>query len=222
MRVLVVPVKDLARAKSRLAPVLRPPERARLSLVMLEGVLRACLAQEGWGVWVISRDAAALEAAANLGARPVPEHGHRLLSAVRQAESEVTAASREPADPQGALAIVLADLPLISAGALAAALGHGPSAQVVAASAASDGGTNLLLRHPPSVIPARFGRSSLARHRTEAYRRGVTFREVRIAELGFDLDEPRDIASLLERPTSNPTRRTCIEMGLPGILRVLA
>jgi 2-phospho-L-lactate/phosphoenolpyruvate guanylyltransferase len=213
MRVIAVPVKPLARAKSRLVPLLRPAERATLSLVMLQDVLEACVQQPGWETWVVSRDRAALEAGSRVGARPVHEEGNSLLSAVRQVERGMPPAPSE-------LAIVLADLPLLSAGAVAVALAAG-DAPVVASPASSDGGTNLLLRRPPSVIPARFGRSSFARHRAEAYRRGLTFREATVPELGFDLDRPADVARLLEQDQPSRTRSACMELGLADRLRVL-
>src|SRR5687768_16850414 len=150
MRVVAVPVKSLERAKGRLAGALTPLERAALTLAMLEDVLDACLAQPGWHTWVVSPDEAVLEVSARRRARPVVEEEPGLLSAVRQVEEE--------ADGADALALVLGDLPLLTAEALGGALQTlGP---VVAVPSESDGGTNVLLRRPPGVIQARFGRAS--------------------------------------------------------------
>src|SRR5688500_476739 len=110
MRVIVVPVKSLERAKSRLSQVLRPLDRAALTLAMLEDVLAACLAQPGWQTWVISPDEAVLEVSARRRARPVAEEEPGLLAAVRQVE--------ERAHGADALAVVLGDLPLLTAPAL--------------------------------------------------------------------------------------------------------
>src|ERR687895_2563475 len=132
MRVIVVPVKSLERAKSRLSEALRPLERAALTLAMLEDVLDACLAQPGWQTWVVSPDEAVLEVSARRRARPVAEEDPGLLAALHQVEEEVAGAD--------ALAVVLGDLPLLGAQALAAGLRTvGP---VVAAPSDSDGGTN--------------------------------------------------------------------------------
>src|SRR6187200_1051545 len=155
-RVIVVPVKSLDRAKSRLAPVLSPVERAALTLAMLEDVLDAALAQEGWETWVASADEAVLEVSARRGARAFPESAGSLLGALHVVEEEAGAAS-------GELAVLLADVPLVSAATLRDALAM--DAAVVAAPAGSDGGTNLLVRWPPLVIPARFGPNSFGRHR---------------------------------------------------------
>src|SRR5207302_2274356 len=83
VRILAVPVKSLSRAKSRLARVLSPMERAALTLAMLEDVLDATLAQSSWETWVISRDEAVLEIAARRRARPVLEEKPPLSAAVR-------------------------------------------------------------------------------------------------------------------------------------------
>lgn len=205
MQVLAVPVKPLELAKRRLASVLTPGERAALTLVMMEDVLDASLAQPGWEVWVVSRSEAALELAARRGARPVPERGASLLSAIRQIEPMV----RGRWSP---LAVLLADLPLLTAGALADALAR--TERVVAAPAESDGGTNLLIRRPPLAIAARFGRHSFRKHRAEAYRRGLTFTEHRSPELGFDLDRPADLARVLATPGPGRTRPACLELRL--------
>jgi 2-phospho-L-lactate guanylyltransferase len=213
MRVLAVPVKSLDRAKGRLSSVLSPAERAAISLVMFEDVLEACLNQGGWETWVISRDEAVLELGVRRGARPIAEKGTSLREAVREVESEVMGISSE-------LAIVLADLPLITAEVVSKALDR--SAAVVAAPAASDGGTNLLLRKPPRVIPARFGRSSFAKHRWAARRVRVRFEEIPLPELAFDLDRPEDLARVLSAGGNRRTRSACLEMGVPERLRLRA
>ena len=130
-----------------------------------------------------------------------------VVSGSREVEAEI-AATR----PGSALAVVLADLPRISARALATALDVGGA--VVAAPAASDGGTNVLVRRPASVIPSRFGRSSFDRHRAESYRAGVTFRDVRVPELTFDLDRPADLAHLLAGPPVGRAFALCSEFGV--------
>jgi 2-phospho-L-lactate/phosphoenolpyruvate guanylyltransferase len=208
VQVIAVPVKALGRSKSRLAPTLAPAERATLTLALLDDVLRAATAQSAWEVWVISADRAVLKAAAGWGARPVTEQGRTLLQAVRQVEEELRGS--------GELAVLLGDLPYLRAGELERALATaGP---VVAAPAASDGGTNLLLRRPPSVIPARFGRASFAKHAWAARRARVDLVEVRAPGLELDLDGPEDVAALLASTRRGRARAACVEMGLEARL----
>jgi 2-phospho-L-lactate guanylyltransferase len=212
MRVIAVPVKSLERAKGRLAEVLRPLERAALTLAMLEDVLDACMAVPGWQTWVISPDEAVLEVSARRRARPLAEEDPGLLAAVRQVEEEAAGGD--------ALAVVLGDLPLLTAEALGQALQTlGP---VVAAPSDSDAGTNVLLRRPPRTIPARFGTDSFRKHREAAEFRGIPFAAVRAPELAFDLDRPQDIPALLAHGGKSLTRAACLEMGLAERLTVRA
>jgi 2-phospho-L-lactate guanylyltransferase len=213
VQIIAVPVKSLESAKSRLATVLSPAERAVLTLAMFEDVLDACRAQDGWDVWVVSSAEAVLEQAAGRGARPIPERRRGLLQAVRQVEETVPGRWSR-------LAVVLADLPMLTSGALSAALVLGTGSPVVASPASSDGGTNLLLRRPPSVIPARFGPSSFAQHRAETIRRKMPFREAVVPELGFDLDRPADLTRLLVAGRPGRTLSACREMGLAARLAV--
>jgi 2-phospho-L-lactate guanylyltransferase len=215
-RVLAVPVKPLLRSKTRLASALSPIERATVTMAMLEDVLEACLAQPGWETWVVTGSPEAVELARHRGARGIAEKGSGLGEAVRQAETEF--GNDAGGGEDGELAVVLADLPTLTADALSHALTL-PGA-VVAAPAGSDGGTNLLLRRPPTAIAARFGRSSFERHRQGAYRRGLTFTQARAPELGFDLDRPADLLTLLATPTGSRTRSVCRAMGLADRLRM--
>jgi 2-phospho-L-lactate guanylyltransferase len=204
MRVIAVPVKSLDRAKGRLSSVLRPLERAALTLAMLEDVLDACMEIPGWQTWVISPDQAVLEVSARRRARPLAEDAPGLLSAVHQVEEEAAGAD--------ALAVVLGDLPLLTGEALSTVLQTvGPA---VAAPSVSDAGTNVLLRRPPGVIPARFGTASFRKHREVAELRGIPFAVVRSSELAFDLDRPEDIPTLVDSRMPSRTRSACLELGL--------
>jgi 2-phospho-L-lactate guanylyltransferase len=215
-RVLAVPVKPLLRSKTRLASALSPIERATVTLAMLEDVLEACLAQPSWETWVVTGSPEAVELARHRGGRGIAEKGSSLGEAVRQAETEF--GNDAGGGEDGELAVVLADLPTLTTDALSHALAL-PGA-VVAAPAGSDGGTNLLLRRPPTAIAARFGRSSFERHRQGAHRRGLTFTQARAPELGFDLDRPADLLTLLATPTGSRTQSVCRAMGLADRLRM--
>ena len=66
----VVPVKELDRAKERLAPVLSPARRRALMLAMLDDVLATLAATPGLGgLAVVTVDAAACRLSARYGAR---------------------------------------------------------------------------------------------------------------------------------------------------------
>jgi 2-phospho-L-lactate/phosphoenolpyruvate guanylyltransferase len=211
VRVLAVPVKSLSRAKSRLAPALTDLERGALTLAMLEDVLDASLGVPGWETWVVSPDEVALEIAARRGARPVAEDKPPLASAIRQVES---LAKEEGA---GTLAVLPADVPLVTAETLHVALRT--LGAVVLAPSADGAGTSLLLRRPPKAIPARFGPDSFRRHVELATQRGLPVSVVERQELSFDVDRPGDILRLLADGRLGRTREVCLEMDLDARLR---
>ena len=190
VRVMVLPVKRLEDAKIRLGSVLAPLERAALTLAMLEDVLDVALVVPGWDTWVLSPDEAVLEVAAGRGARAITEDEPPLTAAIHQAEEEALGRGAD------ALAVVLPDTPLVTAGALTRALHTlGP---VVVAPSTDERGTNLLLRRPPRAIEARFGPDSYRRHLETAAEADLPIAVVEGRELGFDLDAPNDILTVLE------------------------
>jgi 2-phospho-L-lactate/phosphoenolpyruvate guanylyltransferase len=211
MRVVAVPVKSLSRSKTRLSPALTGLERGALTLAMLEDVLDAALSVPGWETWVVSPDEVALEIAAGRGARPIPEAKPPLANAIRQVE---TKANEEGAN---ALAVLPADVPLVTAATLHEALRT--LGAVVLARSADGSGTSLLLRRPPRAIPARFGPDSFRRHVELAETRGLPVSVVERHELSFDVDRPDDILTLLADGRRGRTREVCLQMDLGARLR---
>jgi 2-phospho-L-lactate guanylyltransferase len=214
VRIVAIPVKALARAKSRLAPALSPLERGALTLAMLEDVLDATQEVPGWETWVVSPDEVALEIAARRGARAVPEEKPPLSGAIRQVEA---LAKERGAD---ALAIVPGDLPLVTPDALTEALRT--LGAVVLARSVDGSGTSFLLRRPPRAIPARFGPDSFRRHVDAAGAKGLPVAVVERRELSFDLDRPGDILTLLSDGRRGRTREVCLQMDLGERLRHIA
>jgi 2-phospho-L-lactate guanylyltransferase len=214
VRAIAIPVKSLARAKTRLSSDLTALERGALTLAMLEDVLDAALAVPSWETWVVSVDEVALEVAARRGARPIHEEKPPLSSAIRQAER---LAKEQEAD---ALAVLPCDVALVTAEALTAALRTlGP---VVIARSGEDFGTSLLVRRPPRAIPARFGPESFRRHLALATARGLPTAVVDRPELSFDLDAPVDILTLLATGRRGRTRDVCLDMDLAERLKMYA
>ncbi len=206
MRVIALPVKSLDDAKTRLGPVLAPIERASLTLAMLEDVMDATQALAGWETWVISPDESVLELVMQRGAHAIAEVAPPLGTAIRQVEEEAAARQAE------ALAVLLPDTPLVTSEALTRALHTlGP---VVLAPSADEGGTNLLIRRPPTAIGARFGHDSYRRHLQAAAEAGLPTSIVHRPELAFDLDLPGDILTVLEARRPGRTLDVCRELEL--------
>jgi 2-phospho-L-lactate/phosphoenolpyruvate guanylyltransferase len=205
VRALALPVKSLDASKSRLAPMLSSLERATLTLAMLEDVLDATTAIAGWETWVVSPDEAVLELAMRRGARGLEEERPPLANAIRQVEEEASGRGAE------VLGVLLADTPFVTAAAITRAL-HTLGPVVLAPS--RNGGTNLLLRRPPSVLPARFGTDSYRKHLEAAATADIPTAVVESPELAFDLDLPGDILTVLDSRRRGRTHEVCAELDL--------
>lgn len=185
---LVIPVKVLARAKSRLTR-LAGTRRPELALALAADTVAAAVAcQEVAAVIVVSDDPAAAAELTGLGALVIPDEPDDGLNPAL-VHGAATAARLHPGTATGAMA---ADLPALRAAELGRALraaGDWPEAFVpdVAGS-----GTTLYTASPGSRFQPRFGPQS----RKEHSRAGATELTLTgIAGLRRDVDTPEDLDS---------------------------
>ena len=193
---LMVPVKDLDRAKTRLAPLLAAAERRALAAIMLEGTLRAGEGLEGVGRRVVVTSyRPAMELAGLHGFEVLREEGQR-------SESDSVDAACAALEREGVTAIlrVPLDLPLLRGEDLAAIVQAArQGAQVVLVPSLDGTGTNALYRSPPGRFPSRFGSGSLALHMEESRRSGAEPRVLRLESLALDIDDEADLRELARR-----------------------
>ncbi len=186
---IVIPVRPLTEGKTRLAPALKPPDRAALAEAMFRHVLSVALATVPAGdCVVVSRSDAVLDIAAEAGASAMREAGFELNDALTQAVMSLSA--------DAPVLALFADLPLLTVADLAAMTAALDEADIVAASDWAGTGTNALLLRQPALILYRFGADSLSRHRAEATACGLRFAVVQRPGLSSDLDRPADLAML--------------------------
>jgi 2-phospho-L-lactate/phosphoenolpyruvate guanylyltransferase len=157
---VLVPVKVLAQAKSRLAD-LAGPRRAELALALACDTVAAVLACEAAArVIVITDDAAAGAALAGLGALVVPdEPRHGLNAALRHGAAH--AAARWPAGGRAALS---ADLPALRPAEIGRALRAASAWPTAFVADAAGDGTTLYTAAPGAAFWPAFGLASRARH----------------------------------------------------------
>lgn len=194
----VVPVKDLANAKQRLADVLSATERRELFAAMLEDVLRALAASAGLaGILLVTRDPLAQHLAARHGAQVLVEDENRGHTAA-SAHGARTLAQQGVAG----MVQVPADIPLLAPDDVAALLrAHGEPPAVTLGPSRDDRGTNALVCSPPDVLPLRFGANSFLPHVQRARSKGIEPQIVRRPGLALDLDTPEDLAAFLAAPS---------------------
>jgi 2-phospho-L-lactate guanylyltransferase len=190
----VVPAKDLAQAKQRLAGVLSAEERQGLAQAMLEDVLAALAEVPALaGVIVVTREAALAATARSRGAGVIADLRHDgPNAAIMLAASELRAAQAT-----GMLAIP-ADVPLVTPAEIAEIATTAPShPSVTLVPALADMGTNAIALAPVDAIPIGFGKQSFFRHLETTLERGITPRILRLPGIGLDIDRPEDLAAFL-------------------------
>ena len=196
MQAILIPVKDLAQAKQRLAAVLPQETRTRLARAMLEDVFSAVgRMRTRVPVFVVSSDRDALAAARARGWECLPE-------SVQHSESRSVDAASRMCAARGITALLRLpiDIPLVRPAdieAVLAACPAAPSAVLVPSRSAS--GTNALVRTPPELFPSHFGPGSLHKHLEEACRLRAYARLLRVPRIELDVDDEHDLQSLASR-----------------------
>lgn len=186
---LVVPLKPLPRAKSRLAATAGDPARATLALAFAQDTVRAALACTSVrDVAVVTDDGAAAEALHALGAHIVPDApGAGLNPALAHGATEVRARR-----PEAALAALNADLPALEPEELRRVLDFAARSPRAFLADSAGTGTTLLSALPGSALGPRFGPRSRTRHRAS----GAV--EIALPEVGSvrqDVDTAADLVA---------------------------
>jgi len=192
----IIPVKALAEAKQRLAPVLPPPARRQLVLAMLQTVLAAVTEAKGIAATlVVTPDPDVAQLALGTGAQVLRERGARGLNAAVRA-----GLARAAAEGATRALVLPADVPLVTSGELSGLIGSAAAAGAPRATLvpAADGeGTNAMLLDPPGALVPRFGPGSYLRHLAQALARRLDVEVVHLPGLAGDIDCPGDLDRLL-------------------------
>ncbi|WP_246645190.1 2-phospho-L-lactate guanylyltransferase [Nonomuraea ceibae] len=156
---LVIPVKTLVAAKTRLAAA-TGPHRTRLAVAVACDTVTAALACPAVArVIVVTADPAAAGPLAGLGADVVHDPDRGLNTALRTGAAH--AVRLAPGDPVGALQ---ADLPALRPAELAIALGAAAESDQAFVPDALDVGTTFYGVRPGRPFRPRFGGESRAKH----------------------------------------------------------
>jgi len=185
---VVIPVKVLAQAKSRLAG-LADADRRALALAMAVDTVAATIACRAVGaVVVVTDDDAVADQVRLLGAEVIADRAGADLNRALRSGAE-HAAGRWPGYGRAAL---LADLPALSARELAVALGAASAVTQSFVADAAGSGTTLYTARPGTAFCPRFGPLSRALHQQA----GVTELELAgIDGLRQDVDTLADLRS---------------------------
>lgn len=191
----VIPLKDPAQGKARLATVLGAQERVGLIEAMLRRVVGALAATRriaSIGVLTGRR------ACVPQGCDFIDDGRLELNAAIARAVAVI----RSRIAPRGAAAaatvlVVHADLPLVTAAEIADLIAAADDRTLVAAPDWGESGTNALLHPLSRSLVTRFGPRSLSAHRDAAREAGLRFLSVERPGLAHDIDEPSQLAWLV-------------------------
>jgi 2-phospho-L-lactate guanylyltransferase len=210
--VILVPVKDLGRAKQRLASVLPQENRTKLAETMLEDVLDAI---NDWPehppVGIVTSYAPAIELARRLRFEVIEDRDNL-------GESEAIAMATRIAVQRGATEtmVIPGDMPLVTAAELSAVYAAAPREGIVLVPASDGRGSNAVLRRPASLIPLHFGNDSFIPHRDAARATGKPVVILEFPGIGLDIDTPEDLGALMAAPIRSRTQALLAKWNVAG------
>ncbi|MGD9538815.1 MAG: 2-phospho-L-lactate guanylyltransferase [Alphaproteobacteria bacterium] len=201
---IVVPVKDPAAAKSRLAPILSDEARRELATVLFRETLRFFRTAFAATPLVVVTDGAAFAGeAAEAGATVLRDRGSGLTAAVALATAWTTAHGFR------SQLVIPSDIGALRRDEVARLIERPREApSVVLCPSADEGGTNALLTTPPDAVPIWYGVGSFERFRREAAARDIPADVLRLPNLALDLDTPEDVKRFLDFGPPGPVLDT--------------
>ncbi|MET9502357.1 2-phospho-L-lactate guanylyltransferase [Streptomyces sp. NPDC006622] len=207
---LVIPLKPLALAKSRLADTAADALRPGLALAFAVDTVAAALACAAVrDVAVVTDDALAGRELAALGARIVPDEPRAGLNAALAHAAAAVRAAR----PDSALAALNADLPALRPPELARVLDAAAEFPRAFLPDAAAIGTTLLAVAPGRELLPAFGTDSRARHRASG---AVELRPAAVDSVRQDVDTGEDLRAALALGVGSRTAAAAARLLIPG------
>ncbi len=200
---ILIPVKNLATAKQRLAPILEQSARSELAQAMLFDVLEMLSA---WAhrpeVSLVTSDPFALQLANQF-------HFSVLLDNINRSETDAIATATRFCEERGveSTLVIPSDIPLIQLWELEKILQAAPPEGSVLVPAADGRGTNAIWRRPAALFPARFGNDSFRPHQAAAQATGKACVVLSLPGIALDVDNPSDLRTLAATPGETRAQR---------------
>lgn len=206
---ILVPIKDLAKAKQRLAAVLDQPSRTELAQAMLSDVLETLAGWEGRpSVALVTSDPFALELARRFQFDVLPDNENR-------SETDAIDMATRVCEEQGhtETLVIPADIPLVEASELRRILDSAPTQGSVLVPAADGRGSNAVWRSPASLFPLRFGNDSFKPHLAAARATHKPCVVLSLPGIALDIDTPFDLVRLASSAREVRSQRLAREWG---------
>ncbi len=205
---ILIPVKNLANAKQRLADVLDQQVRTELAHAMLADVLQAVADYGREDVSLVTNDPFSLEQAASYGFGVISD-------AANVSETDAIEMATRVCITRGVrrTLVIPGDIPLIEAEDLAAIFKHSAENGSVLVPSADKRGTNAVLRAPALSFPLRFGNDSFQPHLQAAIATDTPCVVLSLARIALDIDNADDLRSLAASPGTKRSQVLAQKLG---------
>jgi 2-phospho-L-lactate/phosphoenolpyruvate guanylyltransferase len=200
---ILIPAKNLATAKQRLASVLDQTARTELAQAMLLDVLEVLAASNsGSEVALVTSDQFAIDLARRFDFQVIYDDRNRSeTDAIEMATARCEALHVE------STLVIPGDIPLIRVEELEAIFQAAPREGSVLVPAADRRGTNAALRRPAALFPLRFGNDSFQPHLAAARATGKPCIVLSLPGIALDVDRPADLRALAEAAGETRSQR---------------
>jgi 2-phospho-L-lactate guanylyltransferase len=201
--VILVPIKNTATAKQRLASVLDQPARTKLAQAMLYDVLTTL---RDWNnrprVGIVTSDPYATDLARKYEFEIIPDPENPGETGAIEMATRVCIERGEEFT-----LVIPADIPLMQAWELEEVLKQAPEEGSVLVPAFDGRGTNAAFRRPANLFPLRFGNDSFKPHHAAAQATGKPCVVLKLPGLAIDVDNPEELQRLIELPGETRAQR---------------
>jgi len=212
--VILVPIKNTASAKQRLAAILDQPARTQLAQAMLTDVLTAI---HDWTnrpkVGIVTSDPYATTLAQDYKFDVIPDPDNPGETGAIEIATRVCMERGEEST-----LVIPADIPLIQPWELEAIYKQAPAQGTVLVPAGDGRGTNAVLRRPANLFPLRFGNDSFRPHHAAALATKLACVVLQLPGIAVDVDNPPDLQHLLSLPGKTRAQRLARSWNLPDRL----
>jgi 2-phospho-L-lactate guanylyltransferase len=193
---ILIPVKNLAVAKQRLASVLDQSARTELAQAMLFDVLQTLsTCKHRPPVALVTNDPFACQLALRFNFEVIEDR-------VNSGETDAIEMATQVCLARGidSTLVVPGDIPLIQSWELEEILKSAPEEGSVLVPAADGRGTNAILRRPAALFSLRFGNDSFKPHLAAAQATQKPCVVLELPGIALDVDRPSDLKQLASAP----------------------
>ncbi|MBS1849951.1 MAG: 2-phospho-L-lactate guanylyltransferase [Acidobacteria bacterium] len=205
---ILLPIKNLANAKQRLAPVLNQTDRTQLAHAMLRDILETLAGWRKMPVSLVTSDSFAIYLAGEFGFDVIIDYANiSETDAIERATGLCESRQIE------STLVIPGDIPLIEAAELDEILSAAPEKGSVLVPASDRRGTNAALRRPAGLFPLRFGNDSFQPHYAAARTTEQPCVVLSLSGIALDIDQPADLVELAQAPGERSSQQLVRQWG---------